>query len=100
MSIVGRANLDGTGVNQNFVTEISNGLGDIAVDGTHIYGTGTGTIRRANLDRAGVDQSFISVTGGSSVSIALASVREPGTGLLVTGGARGLAATRRRQSAQ
>ena len=62
---IGRANLDGTGVNQSFITGASEPEG-VAVDGSHIYWTnhGTNTIGRANLDGTGVDQSFITDANG------------------------------------
>ena len=61
---IGRASLDGTGVNQSFIPSIG-GLIEIAVDGQHIYWPNTlaGTIGRANLDGTGVNQFFI--TGAS-----------------------------------
>jgi virginiamycin B lyase len=62
---IDRANLDGTGVKNAFVT--GNGVAGVAVDGAHIYWTnhgpaetnGPGTIGRANLDGTNVDQNFI-----------------------------------------
>ena len=58
---IGRANLDGTGANQNFIT-FPTGLEyephGVAVDGSHIYWA-HGAIGRANLDGTGVDESFI-----------------------------------------
>ncbi len=61
---IGRANLDGTGVNQSFIAGGS-GITGVVVDGQHIYWTnqGSGTIGRANLNGTGVNQSFI--TGGN-----------------------------------
>ncbi len=66
---IGRANLDGTGVNEDFITGASAPCG-IAVDSGHIYwanlgpgATGT-TIGRANLDGTGVNEDFI--TGASA----------------------------------
>ena len=59
---IGRANLDGTGVNQSFITGAIVPCG-VAVDGAHIYWANAGagdTIGRANLDGTGVDQGFIS----------------------------------------
>ena len=64
---IGRARLDGTGVNKRFITDVTNGCG-IAVAGGHIYWTNTGfadsrhatdAIGRANLDGTGVNQRFI-----------------------------------------
>src|SRR5215213_3535160 len=57
---IGRANLDGTGVNQRFLSGASTPCG-VAVDGAHVYwgNIGAGTIGRANLDGGGADQSFI-----------------------------------------
>ena len=79
VSAIGRANLDGSGVNQNFipVRAIS-----IAVDDHHIYWAGTLTdvstggptpyIGRANLDGSGFDTQFIDVQGGA-LSVAVDS---------------------------
>jgi len=57
---IGRANLDGTGVNQSFITGASTPVG-VAVDGQHVYwgNQGPRTIGRANLDGSGVNQSLI-----------------------------------------
>ena len=65
MAPIGRANLDGTGPNPNFITGATNPDG-LAVDGSHIYwaNSGSGTIGRANLDGTGVNQGFI--TGAAS----------------------------------
>jgi virginiamycin B lyase len=60
---IGRANLDGTGVNQNFIINLS-GPGGVAVDDAHIYwaaNEGGQAIGRANLDGSGVDHSFIPI---------------------------------------
>jgi virginiamycin B lyase len=64
---IGRANLDGTGANQSFITGASSPEG-AAVDGEHAYWVNEpgGTIGRANLDGTEVNQSFIS-TGGEIV---------------------------------
>ena len=57
---IGQANVDGSGVNQSFISDPTTPLG-IAVDSNHIYWANVfaGTIGRANLDGTGVDQSFI-----------------------------------------
>src|SRR5215469_5062908 len=64
-SAIGEANLDGTGVNQNFITEPVGPEG-LAVDASHIYWTDaiTGRIGEANLDGTGVNQNFITGPGG------------------------------------
>src|SRR5262249_4411359 len=47
---IGRANLDGTGVNQNFITDAGADVRSVAVDATSIYWAEyNGSIRRANL---------------------------------------------------
>jgi sugar lactone lactonase YvrE len=58
---IGRANLDGTGVDQSFVPTASAAYG-VAVDGAHVYWVngGSTTIGRANLDGSGINQAFIS----------------------------------------
>jgi virginiamycin B lyase len=67
---IGRANVDGTEVNQSLISTNSNPPEGVAVDSGHVYWSNIGadTIGRANLDGTGVNQSFIS--GG----IGLASV--------------------------
>jgi hypothetical protein len=64
---IGRANLDGTGVDRSFIRlgPADEPMG-VAVDDDHVYwtsfeslSTGTGTIGRANLDGTGVDRSFM-----------------------------------------
>ncbi len=65
---IGRANLDGTGVDQSFITGLSRDSPGVAVDSRHIYWANTdlqttdaGTIGRANLDGTGINQSLITV---------------------------------------
>jgi hypothetical protein len=57
---VGRANLDGTGVDQSFIASASGPEG-IAVDSRHVYWANfnTGAIGRSNLDGSDPNQSFI-----------------------------------------
>ncbi|HJS96113.1 MAG TPA: choice-of-anchor D domain-containing protein [Solirubrobacteraceae bacterium] len=57
---IGEANLDGSGVNHDFITGAADPTG-IAVSDGHIYWTNTvsGTIGEANLDGTDVNQDFI-----------------------------------------
>ena len=63
---VGRANLDGSGVDQSFITFRGNPIA-IAVHGTHVYWLNTNlydsTIGRAKLDGTAVELSFITGLG-------------------------------------
>jgi hypothetical protein len=56
-----RANLNGTGVDPDFITGIVQGPRGIAVDGAHLYwaNRNENTIGRANLDGTAVDNQFI-----------------------------------------
>ncbi len=73
---IGRANLDGTGVNQNFITGIDAPSG-IASDGTYLYWTtgglndnaGTGGVARSLLDGTSRNNTFIT---GANKPIGLA----------------------------
>jgi virginiamycin B lyase len=64
---IGRANLDGTDVNQNFIAvpDGPSGVSGLAVNSRYIYWSDetAGTIGRANLDGTDVNQQFI--TGAS-----------------------------------
>jgi Domain of unknown function (DUF5050) len=62
---IARANLNGTGVNQSFITGAQNPCG-VAVDSSYIYWAGdVGTsIGRAKLDGSGVNQDFITTGNG------------------------------------
>ena len=64
---IGRANLDGTGVNQNFITGAPAGTRDLRGRGRRqqrlLGQLGHPAIGRANLDGTGVNQNFI--TGAS-----------------------------------
>jgi hypothetical protein len=62
---IGRANLDGTGVNKRFITGVPNGFCGIAATGGHIYWTNGGFLGRANLDGTGVNRRFIRTPGGT-----------------------------------
>jgi virginiamycin B lyase len=57
---IGEANVDGTEVNQSFITDPTTPNG-VAVDSSYVYWTNVfgDTIGRANLDGTGVDQNFI-----------------------------------------
>jgi hypothetical protein len=73
---VARANLDGTGVDRNFISGDWVGGYDIAVDAEHVYwDTGIccseGTIARANLDGTGAELSFLSFISGYAVTLAV-----------------------------
>ena len=61
---IGRANLNGTGVNKGFINP-GPGVADIAVNDTHIYWTyeGADMIGRANIDGTGVDPNFFRAPG-------------------------------------
>ena len=71
---IGRANLNGTGVNQNFITGGTRASMP-AVDGSFVYWANyaDGTIGRANLDATGVNQSFISGADGPFGSLSIAA---------------------------
>ena len=74
---IGRANLDGSGVNQNFITG-ANGACGVAVDVANAYWTNSfsRTVGRANLDGSGVNQNFITgaLGGGCGVAVDAAHV--------------------------
>jgi virginiamycin B lyase len=62
---IGRAELDGTGANQGFITGAGSPSG-MAVNYTHIYWVSSrdnGTIGRANLDGTGANPTFITGAG-------------------------------------
>jgi virginiamycin B lyase len=66
---IGRANNDGSAVDQDFITGADNPAG-VAVDAGHVYwpnlvanGSGT-TVGRANIDGSGADQDFITGAAG------------------------------------
>jgi virginiamycin B lyase len=63
---IGRANLDGSGVQHDFITGATSPCG-VAVDGTHVFwaNQGANSIGRANLDGSNASQSFISLPPAS-----------------------------------
>jgi hypothetical protein len=71
-STIGRANLNGTGVNQRFITA-ANRPDALVIDSRYVYWAnwGNGTIGRASLDGTGVNQSFLAVRRGRPVGVAV-----------------------------
>ena len=64
---IGRANLDGTGVDAPYFISVPAGPHDLALNGSHIYwteGSATGAIGRANLDGTNPQPGLIP-TGGT-----------------------------------
>jgi alpha-tubulin suppressor-like RCC1 family protein len=72
---IGRGNLDGSAVNQSFITGQSLPFG-LAVDGNFIYWAngGSNRIARANLDGSSTNQNFIN-TGSCGDGVALDAAR-------------------------
>src|SRR5207244_869086 len=62
---IGRANLDGSGLTEIFITGLGKPCG-VAVTDTHIYWSdaATNTIGRANLNGTGADPNFITGATG------------------------------------
>ena len=57
--MIGRAKLDGSGVNRNFITDAGAPHG-VAIHGEHIYWAAAGPlVARANIDGSGVNLNFI-----------------------------------------
>jgi hypothetical protein len=76
-STIGRANLDGTGADINFIADAGEAPVGVAVDAAHVYWANqgmlldsvtTGTIGRANLDGTGADNRFITGADDSTRS--------------------------------
>jgi virginiamycin B lyase len=67
---IGRAKLDGTGVDHTFLTTDPNPACGVAVEGGHIYWASYngGFIGRANLDGTGVNDTFITGIGIPNVA--------------------------------
>ncbi|MGA8925200.1 MAG: hypothetical protein WB462_03140 [Solirubrobacterales bacterium] len=72
-SSIGRAKINGTGQNNNFISGLNSPIG-VAVDSKFIYWTDSGADRigRANLDGTGVNRDFIidDVTNPGGIAIA------------------------------
>ena len=79
---IGRANLDGTGVDESFITGLDFPAGALAVDASHLYWTSYASyahsdvnppspsrIGRANLNGTGVDEDFISAPEVGAVAV-------------------------------
>ena len=56
---IGRANLNGTGVNKHFIDDPDGGITGVAVDSGHVYWQKYTLIGRANINGTGVDPDFI-----------------------------------------
>jgi hypothetical protein len=72
IGVIGRADLNGTGVSERFITGASTPVG-IAVSSRYIYwaNNATGTIGRANLDGTGVNQRIVTVQAGRPLGVTL-----------------------------
>jgi virginiamycin B lyase len=76
---IGRAKVNGTGANTNFITGV-NGVHGVAIDSKFIYWTtlngGVSTIGRANLDGSGVNNQFITtnVTAPGSIAVTTSGI--------------------------
>jgi virginiamycin B lyase len=69
---IGRANLDGSGVNQNFIGGLGSGVnptGGVAVDAAHVYWANAQTIGRANLDGTAMNLNFITAGAPDGVAV-------------------------------
>jgi DNA-binding beta-propeller fold protein YncE len=72
---IGRANTDGSGVTQSFITVDGSGTTGVAVDDAHIYWAYqpgfTGAIGRANLDGTSIEQTFIDLGPNDPAGVAV-----------------------------
>jgi hypothetical protein len=64
---IARANLDGSGVNNDFISD-SGSQGGVAVNADYIYYSDGNDISRANLDGSDPDSDFITTTGENDVA--------------------------------
>jgi hypothetical protein len=90
---IGRANLDGTGVEQNFLPSGLGPLG-VAVDAGHVYWTNFFTpysVGRSSLDGSAVDQSLTGAANGAGVAVDALSPSAFTFGRTIYRGARGIA---------
>jgi hypothetical protein len=75
-SSIGRAKINGSGANNNFITGVSQPRG-VATDSSFIYwteaGPGSDAIGRANLDGSGVNHQFITTNVTNPTAIAVTS---------------------------
>jgi virginiamycin B lyase len=73
-SAIGRAKINGTGQNNNFITGLNSPVG-VATDSKFIYWADKGThkIGRANLDGSGVNQDFITTGVDTPTGVAVTS---------------------------
>ena len=68
---IGRANLDGTGVNTSFIPQVGAVFG-VAVDQTHVYWTTFDSVGRANLDGTAANQNFMLFDASSDIPCGVA----------------------------
>ena len=81
---IGRANIDGSGVDPSFISFGGVTPGSIAVDGSHIYWAQYTTgVERANLNGTGLDRTFFGGSGAQAVAVDASHMywsQEPGVG--------------------
>src|SRR5918994_701885 len=76
---IGRAKLDGTGVDRKFIRVRTNTPIEVAVDASHVYWTANccrsgffgGAVGRANLDGTDVEEGFIPATDGPVLDVSV-----------------------------
>jgi hypothetical protein len=76
--MIGRSNLDGTGVHKSFIVTDAEHVADLAIAGGKIYWLasntvnyhGVGSIGRANLDGSGIEPAFLTAPEGGTGPIA------------------------------